>query len=108
MAKRLGFAEAFNYAHPWEIFDEHARLSGFENLSGLENSAATGSPTRLFDISGLVGLGRDGYDALAPIQWPVTKAAPMARHGCLRMANLPLRMVAPSCWRFIPKGLNRR
>lgn len=69
VAKRLGFAEAFEYSHPWEIFDEHARLSGFEN--GLADR-----PKRLFDISGLVGLGRDGYDALAPIQWPVTDQAP--------------------------------
>lgn len=70
VAKQLGFVEAFNYAHPWEIFDEHARLSGFEN------DAIHATPKRLFDISGLVGLGRAGYDALAPIQWPVTKAAP--------------------------------
>lgn len=76
VAKQLGFAEAFNYAHPWEIFDEHAQLSGFEN------AATGGSPKRLFDISGLVGLGRVGYDALAPIQWPVTKAAP---HGTTRL-----------------------
>ncbi|MBT2787160.1 MULTISPECIES: nitrate reductase [unclassified Halomonas] len=76
VAKRLGFSEAFDYTHPWEIFDEHARLSGFEN------NGSTDSPKRLFDISGLVGLGRDGYDALAPIQWPVTKAAP---HGTARL-----------------------
>ncbi|MBR2513836.1 MAG: molybdopterin-dependent oxidoreductase, partial [Halomonas sp.] len=76
VAKRLGFAEAFNYAHPWEIFDEHAKLSGFENGS------VPGSPKRLFDISGLIGLGRDGYDALAPIQWPVNAAAP---HGTARL-----------------------
>ncbi|MGO1534475.1 nitrate reductase [Halomonas sp. AOP42-B2-16] len=84
VAKRLGFAEAFNYPHPWEIFDEHARLSRFENglENGFDNSTVPGSPQRLFDISGLVGLGQDGYDALAPIQWPVTKAAP---HGTARL-----------------------
>ncbi len=76
VAKRLGAGEAFNYTHPWEIFDEHARLSGFENGAGLD------SPARLFDISGLVGLGREGYDALAPIQWPVTARAP---HGTARL-----------------------
>ncbi|MBP5979202.1 MAG: molybdopterin-dependent oxidoreductase [Halomonas sp.] len=72
-AKRLGFGEAFAYAHPHEIFDEHARLSGYEN---------EGESKRLFDISGLVGLGREGYDALAPIQWPVTSSAP---HGTARL-----------------------
>ncbi|WP_302141472.1 nitrate reductase [Halomonas alkalicola] len=69
VARRLGYGEAFAYAHPAEIFDEHARLSGFENLPGTPGE-------RLFDISGLAGLDRAAYDALAPIQWPVTAAAP--------------------------------
>ncbi|MBZ5487345.1 nitrate reductase [Halomonas aquamarina] len=72
-AKRLGFGEAFAYTHPHDIFDEHARLSGYEN---------EGEGKRLFDISGLAGLGRAGYDALAPIQWPVTYSAP---HGTARL-----------------------
>ncbi|QPI64994.1 nitrate reductase [Vreelandella venusta] len=67
VAKRLGFAEAFSYSHPWEIFDEHARLSGFEN---------SGTSKRLFDISGLAGKGQAAYDALSPIQWPVNQSAP--------------------------------
>ncbi|HET8790054.1 MAG TPA: molybdopterin-dependent oxidoreductase, partial [Modicisalibacter sp.] len=66
VARKLGFSDAFAYAHPSEIFDEHARLSGFAN----EES------TRLFDISGLAGLDRAAYDAMAPIQWPVNVAAP--------------------------------
>ncbi|MGM0783728.1 MAG: molybdopterin-dependent oxidoreductase [Pseudomonadota bacterium] len=71
VARRLGFGAAFDYAHPSEIFAEHARLSGFENDADLSQDGA-----RLFDISGLAGLDREGYDALAPIQWPVTAAAP--------------------------------
>ncbi|MCP1327669.1 molybdopterin oxidoreductase family protein, partial [Halomonas sp. 707D4] len=67
VASRLGFGDAFGYTHPGEIFDEHARLSGFEN---------EGAGKRLFDISALTGLGRAAYDALAPVQWPVTRAAP--------------------------------
>ncbi|QPL45268.1 nitrate reductase [Halomonas sp. A40-4] len=67
VAKQLGFGGAFDYTHPSEIFDEHARLSGVDN---------TGATQRLFDISGLAGLGREGYDALAPIQWPVNRDAP--------------------------------
>lgn len=69
VAKRLGFGEAFDYTHPYEIFDEHARLSGFENVPGTPSE-------RLFDISGLAGLERGAYDALAPIQWPVTVMSP--------------------------------
>lgn len=71
VAKRMGFGNAFNYAGPEDIFDEHARLSGFEN-----------NGTRRFDISGLVGLGRRGYQALQPIQWPVNQAYPK---GCSRL-----------------------
>jgi len=58
VAKRLGFA--FDYEHPAEIFDEHARLSALDN-----------DGARLFDLSGLCGLSRDEYDALEPVQWPV-------------------------------------
>ncbi|MBS9402976.1 nitrate reductase [Halomonas sp. TRM85114] len=75
VAKRLGFGEAFAYDHPGDIFDEHARLSGFENPP----VASSGNPcdgARLFDISGLEGLGREGYDSLTPIRWPVTVDAP--------------------------------
>ncbi|MBO0905548.1 nitrate reductase [Jiella sonneratiae] len=59
VARRMGFGAAFAYAGPGEIFDEHARLSGFENAG-----------TRDFDIAGLAGLGEAGYDGLAPTQWP--------------------------------------
>ena len=31
VAKRMGFTQGFNYDSVHEIFDEHARLSGFEN-----------------------------------------------------------------------------
>ena len=75
VARRLGFGEAFAYEHPSEIFDEHARLSAFENTPGEPGA-------RLFDISGLAGLDLAAYDALAPIQWPVTRDAP---HGTARL-----------------------
>ncbi|GAA5176107.1 nitrate reductase [Modicisalibacter zincidurans] len=71
VACRLGFAEAFAYTHPGEIFDEHARLSDFENYPDNQGQGA-----RLFDISGLAGLDRAAYDALEPIQWPVNARAP--------------------------------
>jgi len=59
VAERLGFGEAFNYASPAGIFDEHARLSGFENEGA-----------RAFDIAGAAGLDQQAYDALHPFQWP--------------------------------------
>ena len=60
MARRLGFAEAFAYRSAADIFEEHARLSGFEN-----------GGSRAFDISGAAGLSRDEFDGLAPFQWPL-------------------------------------
>lgn len=65
LAKRLGHGEAFSYASPAEIFREHARLSGFENLG-----------SRGFDIGTLADLSDAEYDALQPIQWPVNNQAP--------------------------------
>jgi assimilatory nitrate reductase catalytic subunit len=75
VAQRLGYGEAFAYASPAEIFDEHARLSGFENDGSIENGGQ-----RAFDISGAVGLAAGGYDALEPFQWPFRRAeGPTAR-----------------------------
>ena len=65
VARRLGYAEAFSYSAPWQIFAEHARLSGFRN-----------DGARHFDLSGLGGLDAAGYEALQPVQWPVNAAQP--------------------------------
>ncbi|GGO87513.1 nitrate reductase [Marinobacterium nitratireducens] len=65
VATRMGFGEAFAYRHPAEIFREHAALSGFRN-----------NGSRDFDISALAQLSQAQYDALAPIQWPVTDRCP--------------------------------
>jgi len=73
VAQKMGFAEQFNYQSSYEIFIEHARLSGFEN---------TGATKRGFDLSGLANLDKSQYDSLAPIQWPVNAAAP---HGTKRL-----------------------
>lgn len=72
VARRMGFEAAFDFAGVHEIFDEHARLSGFEN----DPQATPEAGFRIFDISGLAGLDRAAYDALSPIQWPVNAAAP--------------------------------
>jgi assimilatory nitrate reductase catalytic subunit len=66
VARRMGFAESFSYDSPAEIFDEHARLSAYEN-----------GGTRGFDIGGLAGLQVAEYEDLEPVQWPV----PRRGHG---------------------------
>lgn len=60
VAKRMGFAEAFNYRGPAEIFAEHAALSAFEN-----------NGQRDFDLSGLTALDAEAYETMQPVQWPV-------------------------------------
>ncbi|TXH04199.1 MAG: nitrate reductase [Nevskiaceae bacterium] len=60
VARRMGYAEGFNFGSAHDIFDEHARLSVFRN-----------DGARCFDLGGLAGLSREQYDALAPVQWPV-------------------------------------
>jgi assimilatory nitrate reductase catalytic subunit len=87
VARRLGHGEAFSYRSAADIFDEHARLSGFENAG-----------SRAFDISGLAGLSRAAYAELAPIQWPCgAGAAPAERvfeEGCFFTGDTKARFVA--------------
>ena len=64
VAQRMGFS-GFDYPNAAAIFREHARLSSFENEG-----------TRDFDLSALNTLDDRAYDALTPIQWPVTREYP--------------------------------
>lgn len=68
LAQAMGHEQGFDFSHPGEIFDEHARLTAFKN-----------NGSRALDLSGLVDLGRAGYDKLKPVQWPVNQANP---NGC--------------------------
>jgi len=65
VAQHMGFAGAFAYTKPAQIFREHARLSGFEN-----------EDQRAFNIGALSGLDDVRYDALQPLQWPVNAQSP--------------------------------
>ncbi|MBV8793878.1 MAG: molybdopterin-dependent oxidoreductase [Hyphomicrobiales bacterium] len=59
VAKRMGFAEAFAYQGPAEIFAEYARLTAEHN-----------DGSRDLDLGALGDIGGEDYDALAPFQWP--------------------------------------
>jgi assimilatory nitrate reductase catalytic subunit len=66
VARRLGFAEAFAYGKPADLFREHAALSAFEN-----------DGRRDFDLGGLAGISDEGYDRLDSVMWPFA-----ATHAC--------------------------
>jgi len=65
VAQQMGFNEAFNYHRPFEVFIEHAALSGYGNAG-----------TRDFDISAYADLDETSYDVMQPLQWPITKENP--------------------------------
>ena len=88
VARRLGFADAFPYEQAVEIFREHAALSGLDN-----------DGTRAFDIGALAELTPAAYDALEPVQWPVTHRTPdgtqrLYTEGRFFTASGKARMVA--------------
>ena len=58
VGRRMGWAKAFDYTSPAEIFREHAALSGIAGTLGAD-----------FDISGLVDTD---YTTLQPTRWPVS------------------------------------
>lgn len=60
VAKAMGFADAFSFNHPAQIFGEYAGLTGYQN-----------DGTRLLDLSLLHGLSEAQYDGFSPIQWPI-------------------------------------
>lgn len=59
VARRMGFADAFGYASPAEIFAEHAALSSFEN-----------DGARDFDIGAYGNIDDAAFEKLQPFQWP--------------------------------------
>ncbi|WP_407176016.1 molybdopterin-dependent oxidoreductase [Bradyrhizobium sp. STM 3562] len=60
VAKRLGFAAAFDFKSAAEIFREHAALSAFEN-----------DGSRDFDIGGLKEISDEAFDTMSPMHWPL-------------------------------------
>jgi assimilatory nitrate reductase catalytic subunit len=88
VAKRLGFGAAFDFNSAADIFREHAGLSAFEN-----------SGSRDFNIGALNTISDEGYDAMAPVQWPLrADEAPQPRFfatGGFYTNDRKARFVAP-------------
>jgi assimilatory nitrate reductase catalytic subunit len=122
VARRLGYAEQFPYTGPADIFAEHAALSAFENaasrdfdLSGLlpsplgRGAGGEGATSALQTLSPQPNPPPEGegekqwseaaYDALQPVQWPVTRRGGTARlfgDGRFYTASGKARMLAIS------------
>ncbi|AXO13850.1 nitrate reductase [Thalassospira indica] len=73
VAKAMGFAKAFKYKDPSDIFAEHAALSEFEN-----------DGTRAFDIGSWHKARKSAYDSMAPFQWPASRKSQPA-NGATRL-----------------------
>ena len=59
VARRMGFADAFAWSQPAEIFVEYAAMTGTENAG-----------SRDLDISAHAAIDQVLYNTLAPFQWP--------------------------------------
>jgi assimilatory nitrate reductase catalytic subunit len=84
VAGAMGFGEAFAWRSPAQVFREWARLTAYENQS------------RVLNLGPLVTLTPDGYEALAPVQWPVMAEGGTPRlftDGCFQTPDGKARMV---------------
>jgi len=91
VAKAMGFTEQFNYQSAADIFREHAQLSAFENHPEAK--------FRDFNLSAFADITAEQYEALQPLQWPVTKANPegtarLFAHGGFFTNNQKARFIA--------------
>lgn len=68
VARRMGYPHAFAFHSPAEIFREHAALSAFEN-----------NGTRDFDLGDLAAQDDEAFNALDPVQWPLSVAGAPGR-----------------------------
>jgi assimilatory nitrate reductase catalytic subunit len=85
VGQAMGHADAFSWRNNAQVFREWARLTAYENDG------------RLLDLSGLVGMTPDDYEAMEPVQWPITAAGGVARlffDGKFQTPDGRARMVA--------------
>ncbi len=59
VARRMGFADAFAYERPADVFREYARLTTTQN-----------DGARDLDLGGVADVSDEDYETLAPFQWP--------------------------------------
>ncbi len=64
----MGFGDGFSWRSPAWVFREWARLTAYQNEGG-----------RMLNLGPLAAMGNEAYEALRPVQWPVTGAGGLAR-----------------------------
>ncbi|WP_428492335.1 molybdopterin-dependent oxidoreductase [Rhodopila sp.] len=64
VGRRMGWPDAFAWRNAAAVFREHAALSGHANQG-----------RRMFDISALGRLDDAGFDAMAPVRWPLPEGS---------------------------------
>ncbi|MEI2735594.1 MAG: molybdopterin-dependent oxidoreductase [Rhodoblastus sp.] len=90
VARRMGFARAFDFSGPAAVFREHAALSGYRN-----------DGARGFDISALADIADADYRALQPFQWPWRAGEP-ASVAPKRLFGDGRFLTADGLARFVP------
>lgn len=66
VARAMGFSAGFPYQQAVDVFREHAQLSAYEN-----------DGSRDFNLSLYADITAAEYDAMVPLQWPITAQNPM-------------------------------
>ena len=104
VADAMGFGDGFGWRRPAQVFREWARLSTYENTD------------RLLNLGPLSGVTAEGYEALEPVQWPVTATGGTARlftdgqfqtpDGRARMVPVAARGPAEALTPVFPLSLN--
>jgi len=64
VARRMGWADAFPYERPAEIWREHARLTAYRN-----------DCARLLNLDSHAAIGNSGYESMEPFRWGGTPFA---------------------------------
>ncbi|MGB0955305.1 MAG: molybdopterin-dependent oxidoreductase [Panacagrimonas sp.] len=93
VARRMGYADGFDYQSPHQIFDEHCRLTAHRNAE-----TEQGGVPRYLNLAALSGISREAYDALEPQRWPLkpgqTTAPPVFADGRFYTPDRRARFVA--------------
>jgi assimilatory nitrate reductase catalytic subunit len=105
VGRAMGYGDAFGWHTPAQVFREWARLTAYENKG-----------ERFLNLGPLVGITPEAYEALEPIQWPVTPQGGTPRlftdgrfqtpDGRARMQAVAARGPAEATDPFYPFALN--